>query len=106
MTVPFEYEQKQMLEQRAQQKSYKGYQKQYVDVQCLSTADGKLIPLIVYFDSDHKFGVDKVLEMRRAASLKVGGCGIRYKVKILNKETYIFFDDGEFKWFIEKKVKP
>ncbi len=104
MTAPFGDEQKQILQQKAEKELYKSYQKQYVDVQSLITNEGKLIPLVVYFDSDHKYEIDKILEMKKAASLKVGGTGIRYKVRICNKETYLFFDDGEFKFFVEAKT--
>jgi hypothetical protein len=100
MTAPFGYEVRETEKRKEQEQSYKGYQKKYVSVDCTISSDGKLIPKTIHYDDMHKFEVDKVLEMREAASLKVGGCGIRYKVRIMNKETYIFFDDGEFKWFI------
>jgi hypothetical protein len=37
----------------------------------------------------------------KAASTKVGGCGIRYTVRIEGKETYLFDEDG--KWFVEEE---
>jgi hypothetical protein len=42
------------------------------------------------------------LDIRRAASLKAGGCGVRYLCKIMGTETYIFFEED--KWFVERKA--
>ena len=47
------------------------------------------------------FHIDKVTDIRRAASTKVGGTGIRYTVYIDGKQSYLFEDDD--KWFIEAK---
>ncbi len=80
------------------------YKKQYVNVQLLNREDGALIPLIVYLD-DNPYTVDKVLEMKRASSIHVTGVAIRYKVVIQGKETYIYYEDNQYKWYIERKVK-
>ena len=48
------------------------------------------------------FKIDKVKDIRRAASLKVGGTGTRYTVIICGKESYLFNDEN--KWFVEAKV--
>jgi hypothetical protein len=97
---PFGYETK---EQTSYKPSlFEGYKKQYVGVQCLYTADGKIIPQEIYFD-DSKYSIDKVIDIRNAASLKAGGIGLRYTVKILGKQTYIFYDEYENKWFVEAK---
>ena len=45
-----------------------------------------------------------MIDIRNAASLKVGGNGIRYTVRILGKQTYIFYDNNECKWFVEAKM--
>lgn len=45
--------------------------------------------------------VDKVLEVKKAASLKVGGQGMRYTCKVCGKQTYLFLEDG--RWFVEGK---
>ena len=39
--------------------------------------------------------------MRRAASLKAGGAGTRYTVRIGRSETYLFNEDG--RWFVERR---
>ncbi len=79
------------------------YEKQYVNVQVLNREDGALIPLIIYL-GENQYIVDKVLEMKRASSIHVSGVAIRYKVSIQNKETYLYFEDNQYKWFIERKT--
>ena len=53
-----------------------------------------------------------MLEVEKAASLKVGGMGLRYKVRLTNEEynvygktTYLFLEKGENpeRWFVEGK---
>ena len=62
---------------------------------------GKVRPLEVEWEDGRRFGVDKLLDVRRAAALKAGGQGLRYTVRILGKETYLFEDEG--RWFVEAK---
>lgn len=63
--------------------------------------EGALTPVSVTWDSDHKYEVDKVLDVRQAASLKVGGQGMRYTCRIEGKEKYLWLEAG--KWFVEAK---
>lgn len=63
---------------------------------------GKKIPKEIIFH-DHKYEVVKVLEVRNCASLKVGGIGERYKVRINNKDTHLFFETDTGRWFVESK---
>lgn len=53
----------------------------------LSMADGTI------------YEIDRILDKRPAASTKVGGCGIRYTVRIRGCERYLFEEDG--RWFLE-----
>ncbi len=59
-------------------------------------------PVVIEFDEAHKYAVDKVLDVRRAACQRVGGVGDRYTVRIQGKETYLWFEKN--RWFIEAKV--
>ena len=54
---------------------------------------------IIY--NDEKFEIDRVLDIKKCPSMKVGGIGERYTVRIKGKETYIFFENN--KWFVEEK---
>ena len=75
--------------------------KVYVDVTLRHDKYGKIIPLSVTWEDGRKYEIDRVIDVRRAASTKVGGNGMRFTVRILGKETYLF-DDGE-RWFVEAK---
>ena len=53
--------------------------------------------------NDQTFEVLRVLKVVNAASLKVGGIGERYTVKIGTHETFLFFEKETGKWFVELK---
>ncbi len=81
--------------------------KVYVSVLAVINTLGKYRPYRIKFEDDPIYGnkvfkIDKVKDIRRAASLKVGGTGIRYTVIICGKESYLFNDEN--KWFVEAKV--
>lgn len=75
--------------------------KVYVDVTLKQDKYGTIVPLTVTWEDGRKYEIDRVLDVRRAAATKVGGAGVRFTVRILGKETYLF-DDGE-RWFVEAK---
>lgn len=80
--------------------------KVFVSVLLAVDTDGKNRPYRIKFEDDpvyenQVFKVDRVKDVRRAASLKVGGTGIRYTVIICGKEAYLFNDEN--KWFVEAK---
>ena len=74
--------------------------KKYVKVILEIDENGKKTPKTIIYN-DERFEVDKVLDIKLAPSMKVGGVGERYKVRIKGKETYIFFENN--KWFVEEK---
>ena len=74
--------------------------KTFVKVLTEIDENGKKTPKVIDFDGV-KYEIDRVLDMKRCASMKVGGVGERYRVRIKDKETYIFFEDN--KWFVEEK---
>jgi hypothetical protein len=76
--------------------------KVYVDVMLKQDKYGNTIPLSITWENGTTYEVDRILDVRKAASTKVGGCGTRYTVRILGKVTYIF-NDGE-RWFVEAKT--
>lgn len=77
------------------------YKKTYVEVTAKFTQDGAIIPLKILWNDGTSFFVDKVLDVRPAASLKAGGAGIRYTCRINMVETYLFLE--EKRWFVEEK---
>lgn len=60
-----------------------------------------VLTLKLHYDRIKLYEVDRLKQVCRAASLKVGGCGMRYTIVVCGKETYIFEEDG--KWFVEAK---
>lgn len=75
--------------------------KVYVDVTLKQDKYGTIVPLSVTWEDGTKYEIDRVLDVRRAAATKVGGTGVRFAVRILGRETYLF-DDGK-RWFVEAK---
>lgn len=62
--------------------------------------DGNIRPRAITWEDGRVFEIDRVLDVRRAASLKAGGLGIRYICRIRGKEVKLFNDEG--RWFMEK----
>ncbi len=75
--------------------------KVYVDVTLKNNKEGEIRPLSIVFEDDITYEIDRVKHICRAASTKVGGCGMRYTVVICGKETYLFHEED--KWFVEAK---
>ena len=77
--------------------------KVYVEVVARFDIEGKLTPLEIVWEDGRRFEVDRVLDVRRAASLKAGGVGLRFLCRIRGRETYVFFEDP--RWFVEGKER-
>lgn len=75
--------------------------KVFVEVQVKFDTEGNIKPLSIRWEDGTLFEIDKVMDRRRAASLKTGGIGIRYTVRILGKETYLFYEEP--RWYVERK---
>lgn len=71
----------------------------FINVRCLMQYDGKVIPLEIEWEDGRKFVIDRITDIKRAASTKGGGKGIRYTCYILGKQKYLFLN--EYTWFIE-----
>lgn len=76
--------------------------KKYVDVVARHDSNGSVVPLSVVWDNGTTYEIDRVLDKRQAASLKVGGNGVRYLVRIGEKETFLYYE-GPL-WFVEAIV--
>lgn len=78
--------------------------KVYVSVQAImNPLERYPTPLRFVWEDGRTFEVDKILDVRKAASMDAGGLGIRYTIVVLGKETYLFYDEPEKKWFMEGK---
>jgi hypothetical protein len=79
-----------------------GIMRTYIGVTLEFDINGKTKPLAIKWVDGRTFAVDRVLDTRAAPSLKAGGHGMRYTCRIAGKQVYLFFDDLENKWYIEK----
>jgi len=73
----------------------------YVGVLVEVSAAGKMRPVRMVWEDGRRFNVDRVLDCRRAVSLKAGGQGTRFTCKMHGKTTYLFNEDG--RWFMERQ---
>ena len=78
------------------------YEKIYVAVTVKIYETGDIRPLAIIWEDGEVYEIDRVRYITPAASLKVGGRGIRYTVMIEGKERYLFDEDG--RWFVEGKA--
>ncbi len=76
-------------------------QKIFVKVVARFDKSGKITPLSLTWENGRTFEIDQILDVCQAASLKAGGQGIRYTVKISGHIRYLFFEDPA--WFVEGK---
>jgi len=75
--------------------------KVFVEITAKHDVHGNIRPLTIKWEEGRIFEVDRLLDVRQAASIKGGGMGIRYTCRICNKQVYLFNDEG--KWFVERK---
>lgn len=73
--------------------------KRYVPVVVRFDTEGQLRPLEIEFDEAHKYPIDRVLDVCRAACQSVGGVGVRYTVQVQGHERYLWLEKN--KWFVE-----
>jgi hypothetical protein len=81
--------------------------KVYVEVNENRLTDGRLLPLSFVWEDGIRYAIDRILDVRPAASLRAGGAGIRYTVTVRGRETYIFLEDDKngARWFMERRER-
>ena len=72
----------------------------YVDVDVTFTKDGRLLPKSIIWSDGHRYEIQRVKHVCRAASLKAGGVGMRYTCIIDGKESHLYYEDNNM-WFVE-----
>lgn len=77
--------------------------KVYVDVDAHFTKNGDMLPVRVTWEDSTVYEIDKIIDVCRAASLKAGGIGMRYTCMICGIQTFLFWDDHEQRWFVERR---
>lgn len=76
--------------------------KVYVKVLAQFDREGQVTPLSVEWEDGRVYQIDRVLDVRPGASLKAGGAGMRYTVRIGRTRTLLFFEDPA--WFVERRA--
>lgn len=76
------------------------YRKAYISVKAQFNADGTIMPIALLWN-DKKYDIDRVLDVRNAASLKAGGIGVRFTCRILGKDRYLWLEEN--RWFVEER---
>ena len=75
--------------------------KVFVEVTAKFDTEGRLTPVSLTWEDGRVYEIDRILDVRRAASLKAGGMGIRYTVLISGKQSHLFYETP--KWIVEGK---
>ena len=77
--------------------------KVYVKVSAFVDTEGNVYPISFVWEDGNTYTIDKISEIRPAQ--KAGGTGMRYSIKVCNKQTYIWLEEtnGLYRWFLERK---
>ena len=76
----------------------------YVDVNVEFTKDGSLIPKAIHWSDDKTYEIEKITDVRRAASLIAGATGIRSTIYVEGYESHLYYGDNH-RWFVESKTR-
>ena len=79
----------------------------FVRVTAEFDTEGNLYPRSLVWEDGCTYEIDRILDLRTAASQKHGGQGDRYTVRIRGQIRYLFFERGPGcgavgRWFVEK----
>ena len=83
--------------------------KVYVGVDVRFSETGAMVPRCLIWADGTKYEIDRVMEIRRAAAMRAGGCGDRYTIRVHGQLRYLFFErtaalteNSCGRWFIER----
>ena len=77
-------------------------QKKYVEVVADFSPEGEVRPLCIVWDTGVRYQIDRVLDARQAHSLKTGGTGIRYTIRVGGHDTCLWYEGPP--WFVEART--
>ena len=66
----------------------------YVDVDATFTKDGRLLPRSLIWTDGHRYEIQRIKNICRAASLRAGGVGMRYTCVIDGKVSHLYYEDN------------
>ncbi len=73
--------------------------KKFISIVAQFSEEGKVIPMTLIWEDGRKFSIDRIVDIRKVASLKAGGIGLRYDCFIHGKQVYLYKDEDI--WFME-----
>lgn len=76
------------------------YRKTYIAVIAHYDVNGNITPIAIEWADGRRFEVERVLDVRRAASLKAGGLGIRYTIRVLGQVRAMYLEGA--RWYVEE----
>lgn len=74
----------------------------YVDVNARFTKDGSMMPTSMIWTDGHVYTIQRVTDVRWAASFRAAAVGLRYTCIIDGRESHLFYEDNN-KWFVERR---
>lgn len=74
-------------------------EKNFIKIIATFTEEGVVLPQTIVWEDGRMFSIDKILDIRKKASIKVGGIGLRYTCLVHGKQIYLYKEDD--KWFLE-----
>jgi hypothetical protein len=77
-------------------------EKHYVEVIADTDTDGNVMPVAIIWDDGRRYDIDRVMESRPTCSLKTGGKGMRYTIRLGGRFKYLFYEGP--RWFVEARV--
>ena len=85
--------------------------KVYVEVVSRTLTNGRMLPQSIVWENGVCYDIDRVSDVRQAASMRCGGQGDRYTVWIGGKMSYLYFErncsvtgPNIGRWFVERKT--
>lgn len=77
-------------------------EKCYVEIDAHFDLEGIPWPQAIVWEDGRRFAIDRVIDRRHAASMKVGGFGIRYTVAIEGQQKFLWQDNEG--WYVERII--
>lgn len=81
------------------------YEKVYVSVIVKFLSDGGMRPLEIVWTDGRRYVIDRVKYISNAPTHVSTVTAKRYTVMVNGVEKYLFFEDNNERWFVERRVK-
>ena len=86
------------------QNKYMAYEKVYAEMIVKFSISGQMRPMEIIWEDGKSYQIERVKKVERAPA-KVGALIVkRYSVTIGGQERYLYFEETEKRWFVERKL--